>query len=71
MVEELIEKVNLSRAVKLSNINYIQFRDLFNISTTKRHDDYDIMGEYTKLKNYCKYIVKSKNNHHVFLLLIN
>ncbi len=66
MVQEtLIEKVNLSRAVKLSNINYIQFRDLFNLSTTKRHDDYDIMGEYTKLKNYCKCIVKSKNNHKV------
>jgi hypothetical protein len=66
MVEEtLIEKVNFRIAEKLSNINFNQFKDLFNISTTKRHDDYDLMGEYTKLKNYCKCIVKSKNNHKV------
>lgn len=64
-VETLIEKVHFNIAEKLSKINFNQFKDLFNLSTTKRHDDYDLMGEYSKLKNYCKCIVKSKNNHKV------
>lgn len=63
--ESLIEKVNFEIAEKLSNINFNQFKDLFNISTTKRHNDYDLMGEYSKLKNYCKCIVKTNNNHKV------
>jgi hypothetical protein len=66
MVENyLFEKVNYSVAEKLSKINFNQFKDIFNLSTTKRHDDYDLMREYTKLKNYCKCIIKSKNNHKV------
>ncbi len=63
--ESLIEKVNFEIAEKLSYINFNQFKDLFNISTTKRHDDYDLMGEYTKLKNYCNCIINTKNNHKV------
>jgi hypothetical protein len=66
MLENILtEKVNFSVAEKLSSINYIQFKDLFNLSTTKRHSDYDLMAEYTKLKNYCIAVVKSKNNHKV------
>lgn len=59
----LTEKVNLKIAKKLSKINFEQFKILFNKSTTKRHNDYNVKNEFTKLKTYCKNIVSSKNNH--------
>ena len=66
MVQEcLVEKVNFEIAEKLSYINFNQFKDLFNISTTKRHNDYDLMREYTKLKTYCKSIINTKNIYNV------
>lgn len=58
----LIEKVNLDIAKKLNLLTYSQFTELFNKSTTKRHDDYDLRSEYTKIKNYAKEICKSNNN---------
>ena len=63
MILELTEKVNFNIAEKLSNINYIQFEILFNYSKTKRHDDYNLKAEFTKVKNYCKLIVATKNNN--------
>lgn len=58
----LVEKVNLDIAKKLNLLTYAQFTELFNKSTSKRHDDYDIRGEYTKIKNYAKELCKSDNN---------
>ena len=60
---KLKERVNLDMAVKLNKINFTQFSYLFNLSKVKRKLDYNIMGEYKKLKNYCESIIKTKNNH--------
>jgi hypothetical protein len=52
MLENILtEKVNFSVAEKLSSINYIQFKDLFNLSTTKRKTSKKII---TKSFNYPK-----------------
>ena len=58
----LIEKVNLEIAKKLNLVTYTQFVELFNKSSSKRHDDYDLRSEYTKIKNYAKELCKSNNN---------
>ena len=62
---ELIEKVNFEVAKKLNNLTLSQFEELMKISTTKRHDNYNNISEYTKLKNYTREIIKSNNNHKV------
>ena len=61
----LIEKINLEIALILSKITYTQFKYLFDLSTSKRHDKYDIMGEFTKVKNYCKTVIKDGYIHSV------
>ena len=63
MISQLTEKVNFDIAEKLSKINYKQFEILFNHSKTKRHDDYNLKNEFSKLKKYCKLIVATKNNN--------
>ena len=65
MISQLTEKVNFDIAEKLSKINYKQFEILFNHSKTKRHDDYNLKNEFSKLKTYCKLIVATKNNNNV------
>ena len=62
---ELLEKVNFEVAKKLNNLTLSQFEELMKISTTKRHDNYNNISEYTKLKNYTREIIKSNNNHKV------
>ena len=61
----LTEKVNFKIAEILSKITFSQFKYLFELSTTKRHDKYDLMGEFTKVKNYCKDIIKTNNQQKV------
>jgi len=58
---KLTENVNLEVAEKLNKINYSQFLELFNMSTTKRAKKYDIKGEYNKLKNYINNILNKQN----------
>jgi len=65
VVISLNEKVNFEVADKCSKLNLKQFKVLFNKSTTKRHDDYNLIGEYKKLINYCNAILESKNNNKV------
>jgi hypothetical protein len=62
---EYSEKVNFEVCKKLKNLTLNQFVELFEKSTTKRHDDYDLKIEYTKLKNLTTILYSSKNNHKV------
>ena len=65
---EKIEKVNFDVAKLLNKLTFEQFNILLSKSTTKRKDyeDEDIKTEFSKLKNYTKEIIKSKNNHKVY-----
>jgi hypothetical protein len=58
----LFEKVNFEIVQKLKLLTYAQFVQIFEKSTTKRHNDYDLRSEFTKIKNYAKDSVKSNNN---------
>jgi hypothetical protein len=59
----LNEKVNEDVALMCSKLTLQQFKNLFDLSSTKRHDNYELMPEYKKVINYCNEIIKSKNNH--------
>ena len=65
IIISLTESVNLDVATMCSKLTLPQFQTLFNESTTKRHDDYNCMSEYTKLINYCNSVLKSNNLHKV------
>ena len=56
----LTEKVNLEIANKLANLNFSKFKYIFDLSTSKRHDDYDLKKEYSVMKNYCSNLINSK-----------
>lgn len=53
------EIVNFEICDKLSQLTLTQFTELFNKSTTKRHNEYNISSEYSKLKNYCSSYLKN------------
>ena len=61
----LNESVNVNVTSMCSKLTLPQFQYLFDLSSSKRHDDYSSMTEYTKLINYCNEIINSKNNHQV------
>lgn len=63
VVVSLNEIVNEDVAHKCAKLTFTEFKELFNLSSTKRHDDYDIKGEYKKIINYCKEVVKTNNKH--------
>lgn len=54
MTLKFIEHVNEEICDKLTKMTYPQFCLLFSKSSTKRHDEYNLQGEYTKVINYCK-----------------
>lgn len=62
---QLKERVNFEVCEKLNDISFNQFKELFECSSTKRHDSYDLRAEYTKLKNYTRIVCKTKNKHEV------
>ena len=55
IVISLNEKVNNEVASKCSKLTLPQFKYLFDLSSSKRHDDYNLVGEYKKLINYFSY----------------
>jgi len=59
---DLIERVNIEVAKKLNRLTMRQFEELMSVSKTRRTDDYNIRGEFKKLKNFTKAILKSGNN---------
>ena len=62
---EFTEKVNLEICQKLKDMTFIQYKELSESTISKKNDDWktDIIGEYTKLNNFLKEILSSKNNH--------
>lgn len=62
---EFTEKINFDVCKKLKNLTLSQFTELFDNSTTKRRDEYDIKREYTRLKSLCNAFYNSNNNHSV------
>ena len=58
----LYEKVNMNVVTMLKGIKLNDFELLFNSSTSKRHNDYDIKKEYTKVKKYIHEIGINSNN---------
>ncbi len=65
VIVSLNERVNEDVALMCSKLTLPQFKNLFDLSTTKRHEDYELMSEYKKVINYCNEIVKTKNNQYV------
>jgi len=65
VIISLNETVKENIALMCSKLTLPQFKNLFDLSTTKRHDNYQVMSEYKKVVNYCNEIIKSKNNHSV------
>ena len=57
----LTETLNLDIADKLANLNFSKFKDIFDSSTSKRHDDYDLKKEYSVMKNYCSNLINGCN----------
>jgi hypothetical protein len=57
------ERINFEVCKKLKDITLAQFCELFDQSTTKKHDEYDIKREYTRLKTLTTLIYNSNNNH--------
>ena len=62
IVVSLNEKVSQSVADQCSKLTFPQFKYLFDLSSGKRHDEYDLQGEYTKIINYCNAILTTNNN---------
>lgn len=62
---QFTERINFEVCKKLKNLTISQFTELFDDSTTKRRDEYDIKKEYTRLKSLCNSFYKSNNNHKV------
>jgi len=65
VIISLDETVNNEVALMCSKLTLPQFQYLFDLSSTKRHDDYSSMTEYTKIINYCNAIISSDNKHNV------
>lgn len=61
MVALGMEKCNYQTLEKLNKLKFFQFKDLFNKSSTKRHNDYDLQAEYTKLIKYTNHLLKENN----------
>lgn len=53
------EIVNLDICQKLSKLTLSQFTELFNLSSTKRHNQYNVASEYKKIKNYCSNYIET------------
>jgi hypothetical protein len=62
---EFSEKVNFEVCKKLKNLTLNQFIELFESASTKRHDEYDLKKEYTRLKNLTTVLYSTKNNSKV------
>ena len=62
---ELIEKVNYDICKKINYLSLIQFAELLNMSKSKRYNDYDLKKEFSKLKNFTKTVIFSKNNNKI------
>ncbi len=59
---EFTERINFDICKKLKNLTVSQFAELFDDSTTKKREDYDIKREYTRLKDLCNAFYNSNNN---------
>ena len=57
----LTETLNLNIADKLSNLSFSKFKDIFESSTSKRHDNYDLKKEYSTMKNYTLNLINGCN----------
>lgn len=62
---EFTERINFDICKKLKNLTLSQFTELFDDSTTKKREDYDIKREYTRLKDLCNAFYNSNNNYKV------
>ena len=62
---EFTERINFDVCKKLKNLTISQFTELFDNSTTKKREDYDIKREYTRLKDLCNAFYNSNNNYKV------
>jgi hypothetical protein len=62
---EFTERINFEICKKLKNLTLSQFTELFEDSTAKKREDYDIKREYTRLKDLCNAFYNSNNNYKV------
>ena len=60
---EFTEIVNFEIVKKLNMLSYIQFKDLITLPSEIMDSESDLKGQFTKLKNYTKEVIKSNNKH--------